>query len=141
MNSAVHDPHEQPASKAGDTGQLEFPDLNSVRIALDAGRIGVWSWDIKSNTVQWSGNLERHPRSARRQLRRHIRGFQKDIHPEDQPEVMAAIQESLRSGKPYHVHYRLAPRCRRGGALGRGDGLRGAARTASRCGCSASAAT
>ena len=37
-------------------------------------------------------------------------GFQNDIHPEDQPEVMAAIQESLREGKPYHVHYRLAPR-------------------------------
>ena len=36
--------------------------------------------------------------------------FQKDIHPEDQPEVMAAIQESLRTGKTYQAHYRLAPR-------------------------------
>ena len=34
--------------------------------------------------------------------------FQKDIHPEDRPEVSAAVQESVRSGKPYHVHYRLA---------------------------------
>src|SRR5262249_46651762 len=36
--------------------------------------------------------------------------FQKDIHPEDQPEVMSAVQESLRSGKPLHVFYRLSPR-------------------------------
>jgi len=105
MNSAVHDPHEQPASRAGDTGQLEFPDLDSVRIALDAGRIGVWLWDIKSNTVRWSGNVDGIPPSTGT-----FASFQKDIHPEDQPEVMAAIQESLRSGKPYHVHYRLAPR-------------------------------
>jgi len=84
---------------------LEFPDLDSVRIALDAGRIGVWLWDIKSNTVRWSGNVDGIPPSTGT-----FASFQKDIHPEDQPEVMAAIQESLRSGKRYHVHYRLAPR-------------------------------
>jgi len=106
MNKAVHEPHEQTSpSEAGDTGQLEFPDLDSVRIALDAGRIGVWSWDLKSNTVQWSGNEDGIPPSTGT-----FASFQNDIHPEDQPEVMAAIQESLRSGKPYHVHYRLAPR-------------------------------
>jgi len=105
MNKAVHEPHEQTSpSEAGDTGQLEFPDLDSVRIALDAGRIGVWSWDLKSNTVQWSGNEDGIPPSTGT-----FASFQNDIHPEDQPEVMAAIQESLRSGKPYHVHYRLAP--------------------------------
>ena len=49
-------------------------------------------------------------RTAFRRSTGTFASFQKDIHPEDQPEVMAAIQESLRSGKPYHVHYRLAPR-------------------------------
>ena len=69
------------------------------------GEIGVWSWDIKSNIVQWSGNLEIGlPASGT------FASFQQGVHPEDQPEVIAAIQESLRSGKPYHVHYRLAPR-------------------------------
>jgi PAS domain S-box-containing protein len=35
--------------------------------------------------------------------------FQKVIHPEDQPEVIASIHKSLRNRKPYHVVYRLAP--------------------------------
>lgn len=106
MNDAVHDPHAQSApAVAGETGQPNFHDLDSVRIALDAGRIGVWSWDIKSNTVQWSGNVGGIPPSTGT-----FAAFQQGIHPEDQPEVMAAIQESLRDGKPYHVHYRLAPR-------------------------------
>jgi PAS domain S-box-containing protein len=104
MSSAVRDQHEQVASKAGDAGPLGFPDLDSIRIALDAGEIGVWSWDLTSNTMQWSGNFDSGLSSGT------FAGFQNDIHPEDLPEVTAAIQESLREGKPYHVHYRLAPR-------------------------------
>ena len=106
MKTAVRDQHEQISpSEARDAEQSAFPDLDSVRIALDAGRIGVWSWDIKSNLVQWSGDLDigLPPSST-------FVSFQQGVHPEDQPEVIAAIHESLRSGKPYHVHYRLAPR-------------------------------
>ena len=105
MSSAVHDQHEQTPSGARDAGQLEFPDLDSVRVALDAGQIGIWSWDIASNAMQCWGNLDCGlPQAAT------FADFQNGIHPEDQREVMAAIQESLRDGKPYHVHYRLAPR-------------------------------
>ena len=60
--------------------------------------------DLESSTVQWSGKFESGMSSGT------FAGFQNDIHPEDQAEVMAAIQESLQEGKPYHVHYRLAPR-------------------------------
>ena len=87
-----------------------FPDANSASIALEAGQIGVWSWDVKSNVVQWSANLERIHGLSAGGFQGTFSSFQKDIHPEDLPEVMAAIQESLRSGKPYHAHYRLAPR-------------------------------
>src|ERR1043165_5822879 len=104
MSSAVHDQHEQ-IPNAPVHGSLEFPDHDSVRIALDAGQIGVWSWDIASNAMQWSGKLDGGlPPVAT------FTDFQDSIHPEDRPEVMAAIQESLRDGKPYHVHSRLAPR-------------------------------
>src|ERR1044072_4077244 len=88
MSSAVRDQHEQVASKAGDAGPLGFPDLDSIRIAIDAGEIGVWSWDLTSNTMQWSGNFDSGLSSGT------FAGFQNDIHPEDLPEVTAAIQES-----------------------------------------------
>src|ERR1044072_7292863 len=106
MSSAVRDQHEQVASKAGDAGPLGFPDLDSIRIALDAGEIGVGAWDLTSNRMHWSGKCDSGlSRGA-------FAGFQNDIHPEDLPEVTAAIQESLREGKPYHVPYRLSPRAR-----------------------------
>ena len=114
MDDAVPRQHEQATDasgprSAGPTEIPPFPDLDSVRVALEAGAVGVWSWDVKSNMVQWSPNLEHIHGLPRGSFQGTFASFQKDIHPEDQPEVMAAIQESLRSGKPYHVHYRLAP--------------------------------
>ena len=29
-----------------------------LRLALDAGRMGTWDWDIRTNEVVWSDNLE-----------------------------------------------------------------------------------
>jgi len=95
---------------AGAAGEVSFPDLPSVRAALDAGKIGVWSWDVGTDTIRWSGNLEEILDLPPGSFDGTFSSFQKDIHPEDQAEVHAAIQESLRGGKSYHVQYRLAPR-------------------------------
>ena len=113
MDGAVPNPHEQnsaSATKGAGASDAVFPDLGLVRVALDAGRVGIWSWDIKSNVVQWSANLESIHGAPAGSFEGTFAGVQNDIHPEDQPEVMAAIQESLRTGKTYQAHYRLAPR-------------------------------
>src|SRR5436305_119541 len=72
-----------------------FPDLNAIGVALDAGKVGVWSWDIKSNAVKWSGNMEQIHALAPASFDGTFSAFQKDIHPEDLPEVRAAVQESV----------------------------------------------
>jgi two-component sensor histidine kinase len=95
---------------ADGNGQSPFPDLPSVRAALEAGQIGIWSWDTISDTVRWSGNLEGIHDVPPGSFDGTFASFQQDIHPEDLPEVLSAIQDSLRSAKPYHVQYRLAPR-------------------------------
>jgi PAS domain S-box-containing protein len=115
MSSAVPRPHEQNGNGSGpDTVHAAaappFPDHDSMRIALEAGEVGVWSWDIKSNAVKWSANLEQIHRLSPGGFNGSFSIFQNDIHPEDQAEVAAAIQESVRTGKPYHTQYRLSPR-------------------------------
>ena len=115
-NEAVPKSHEQDeiglssSGIAEAAGALSFPDLPSVRAALEAGKIGIWSWDIGSDTIRWSGNLEEIHDLPAGSFDGTFSSFQKNIHPEDRAEVDAAIQESLRSGKAYHVQYRLAPR-------------------------------
>ena len=113
MDGAVPNQREQdnaPGNKGAGASDAMFPDLDLVRVALDAGQVGIWSWDVKSNAVQWSANLEAIHGAPPGRFQGNFASFQQDIHPEDQPEVMAAIQESLRTGKTYQAHYRLAPR-------------------------------
>jgi PAS domain S-box-containing protein len=113
MNEAVQNRHEQqePSENIGHTPLhvSAFPDLDSVRLALDAGEIGVWSWEIKAKTVRWSSNLQNMHDLPADELDNSLTLFRNSIHPEDQPEVMSAIQDSVRTGKRYHSHYRLAP--------------------------------
>lgn len=116
QNEAVPGSHEQDAAEtsrsgtAGAAGDVSFPDLPSVREGLEAGKIGIWSWDVGSDIIQWSGNLEAIHDMPEGSFDGTFASLQKAIHPDDQAEVQSAIQESLRSGKTYHVQYRLAPR-------------------------------
>src|SRR5437764_5482548 len=113
MRDAVPDPHEA-RKGSGSSDQTSAParsgpDVEDVGIALEAGKVGIWSWDIKSNAVKWSGNMENIHGVPTGSFDGTFSAFQGAIHPEDQPEIMAAVQESMRSGKSFHVHYRLAP--------------------------------
>lgn len=115
MHDAMPDQHERPSGsvaseQAKPPRARPVPDQEAVAVALDAGRVGVWSWDIKSNAVAWSANMEEIHGRTPGSFDGTFAAFQKDIHPEDQPEVLAAVQESVRSGKPYLVQYRLARR-------------------------------
>jgi two-component sensor histidine kinase/PAS domain-containing protein len=114
MNEAVPVPHElieggSPAAAHHDADRALL-DMESVHIALEAGQVGVWSWDIKTDAVKGSGNFKQIHDREPGSFDGTFSAFQKDIHPEDLPEVLAAMQESLRTGKPYHVYYRLPPR-------------------------------
>ncbi len=85
-----------------------FPNLESIRIALESGRIGVWSWDLRSNRVTWSSNLEEICGLPRGSFDGTFAFGEKLVHPEDSARVMAVIQETLRTHTPYSVQFRLA---------------------------------
>jgi PAS domain S-box-containing protein len=112
MDDAVLKPHAQTAggasAKAG-TRTPTSPDVESMGLALQAGGVGAWSWDIKTDAVTWMGHLAEIHGIKTADWSGMFSTFQQVIHSEDQSEVIGAIQESLRSRKPYHVVYRLAP--------------------------------
>jgi len=116
MDEAVHNKHERsgseprPSAAASADGARPGPDLETIAVALDSGQIGVWSWDIKSNSVKWSANMEQIHGLPAGTFDGTFASFQNEVHPEDQPEVIATVQESVRTGKPYHLHYRVVPR-------------------------------
>src|SRR5215475_5881440 len=85
-----------------------FPDL--IAIALDAGKIGVWSWEIGTHKITWSTNVEEILGFPQGTIDGTTSVFESDVHPDDRAVVLAAMQETLQSLKPRRVMYRLRPR-------------------------------
>jgi PAS domain S-box-containing protein len=87
-----------------------FPDEDTVYRALQGAGIGIWSWDIASNKVTWSSNLESIHRLPPGSFDGTFAFVQNDVHPDDRPHVMATIQEALRARGSRRMLYRLPPR-------------------------------
>ena len=87
-----------------------FPDPGLICIALEAGQIGIWSWDIRSNQTTWSSNIEDICALTPGSLDGGKMVLEDDVHPEDRPAVIAAMQEALQTRTPRRVQYRLSPK-------------------------------
>jgi PAS domain S-box-containing protein len=87
-----------------------FPDAKLVDAALESAKIGVWLWDIASNRVTWSRNLETIHRLPHGTFDGTLAFVQNDVHPDDQAQARAAIEDTLRTGTPRRMLYRLPPR-------------------------------
>jgi PAS domain S-box-containing protein len=87
-----------------------FPDAELICNVLEAGRIGIWSWDIAAKRATWSSNIEAVCGLAKGSLDGSKMMFGDDVHPDDRPSVVAAMQETLRTRTPRRVQYRLLPK-------------------------------
>jgi len=79
-------------------------------MALDAGRMGIWEWDIASGELTWSENLQ------------VLHGFEPGtfdgryetllglIHKEDRGAFEAAVARALAERAPLQVEFRIVPR-------------------------------
>ena len=86
-----------------------FPIPELIAVALEAGKIGIWSWDVGSNRVNWSSNLEDIHHLSSGSFDGTFSFFENDIHPDDRPSVLASIQETLRTQGTHRALYRLPP--------------------------------
>ncbi|HET7697048.1 MAG TPA: ATP-binding protein [Vicinamibacterales bacterium] len=78
-----------------------------LRFALDAAEMGTWDWDLSTNAVVWSDNLERIHGLPPGTFDGTFASYEKEIHPDDRGRVLASIQHALNDGAPHEVEYRL----------------------------------
>jgi len=112
MDAHVPDPHKN--GRRADTARTAqrapaLPDLETFRVELDAGRIGMWSWDLRSHRLIWSTKLDDvHGRAG------HGRDGALSISPQDIPHdgtgALAAIHQALQTHEPHRLEYRLSGR-------------------------------
>ena len=78
-----------------------------LRFALDAASMGTWDWDLITNTVRWSDNLARIHGLPPGAFDGTFASYEREIHPEDRPRVLASVQRALSDGVPHDVEYRI----------------------------------
>jgi PAS domain S-box-containing protein len=78
-----------------------------LRLALEAGRMGSWEWNLLSGKVQGSASFARlHGRDLGPFLST-IEGYGEEIHPEDRERLLRAFSEAAESRGELHLEYRV----------------------------------
>jgi PAS domain S-box-containing protein len=108
-------PQAQDKGEAADTPVCEQAspspsDLESFRSALDAGRVGLWSWDLRSHQMAWSTNLEDFHGPPEGPLEGTLSIAPQDLEAQDATGVLAAICKTLQTHDPCRLEYRLPGR-------------------------------
>ena len=74
---------------------------------LDAAQMGTWEWDIASDTVQWSENLERIHGLPAGTFTGAFSSYEREVHPEDRSRVLASLHRAVEEGTIHDVEYRI----------------------------------
>ena len=77
-----------------------------LRLALEAGRMGVWDWNIVTGDLKWSDSLEPLYGLAPGTFGGTAEDFQQLIHPDDRPMVNAAIRRAIAERSGFDLEFR-----------------------------------
>jgi two-component sensor histidine kinase len=120
MDAIVPEPQEKAGTAAPRAAEqsLVSLDLEALRAALDAGRIGLWSWDLRTHRLTWSTHVHDFHGRAEHGADGVLTLDPNDFSPLNgtgaQPTgLRAAIQQSLQTHGPSRVEYRLPGRSER----------------------------
>jgi two-component system CheB/CheR fusion protein len=69
-----------------------------LRLALEAGRMGVWDWTVPTGALRWSESLEAIHGLPPGSFAGRLEGFYSLVHPDDRAHVGDAIARALRAG-------------------------------------------
>ncbi|MBI2032182.1 MAG: PAS domain-containing protein [Candidatus Levybacteria bacterium] len=77
-----------------------------LRIATEAGQIGIWDWDIVNNRITWSDRLFEIYGISKEDFSGTVEEYLKTIHPQDVKYVNSLIKKCLEGKAEYKVEYR-----------------------------------
>ncbi len=74
-------------------------------LATQAGKVGVWAWDVDGNRVSWSESLQNilgiHPQELG-----DFEGFESLVHGDDRADVQRSILHALENDAPLEIEFR-----------------------------------
>lgn len=80
---------------------------NRLSLALDAGHMGIWDWDVRSNELNWSPNLEPIHGMRPGEFDGTFEGFMRAVYEPDRSSVMEAVSRALEACDDFYVEFRV----------------------------------
>ena len=77
------------------------------RIAAESSSDLIWDWDILGGSLQWFGNVDERLGYNPGEFPRKIEAWERIIHLDERDHVLIALEEHLKTGKPYMEEYRV----------------------------------
>jgi len=77
-----------------------------LELALEAAKLGTWTWDMASGVTAWDERLEAMNGMAPGTFGGTFEDWQASIHPDDRAECVARVQRALASPGPYVLLHR-----------------------------------
>ena len=89
--------------------QLLIASEMRLRLALDAGEMAAWQWDIGAARSVWLYGMDAlHGLTPAQSAAAHtLRGYLNCVHPDDRALVCRAMKQALRNGGDLQVEYRI----------------------------------
>ena len=78
-----------------------------LRFALDAATMGTWDWDLRTDRVEWSEQVDRIHGLAPGTFGGDRRTLERLIHPADRERVFESVRRAIRDGSIHDVEYRV----------------------------------
>ncbi|MFV9503728.1 MAG: PAS domain S-box protein [Oscillochloridaceae bacterium umkhey_bin13] len=82
-------------------------DEERLRLALDAGGMGTWDWDLRSNVIIWEGHHARIVGLEEGVFDGRYSTFAKMVHPDDLSRLEAGIRRAREQLVPFAEEYRV----------------------------------
>ncbi|MDY6943875.1 MAG: PAS domain S-box protein [Pseudomonadota bacterium] len=77
-----------------------------LNLALEAGHIGTWEWDVAMNQLTWSRGIAA-VMAFESPLPNSPESFLEKLHPDDREPMSASVYHSLKTGCAFHMEYRV----------------------------------
>jgi PAS domain S-box-containing protein len=78
-----------------------------LRLALAAGRMATWDWDVRADTVRWSNDHETLWREHCDTFEATVQAVMRHVHPEDRRLLRTALERALKNGASCETEFRV----------------------------------
>ena len=83
-------------------------DRRRLELALEAGELGFWDWNIATGEVQFGGQWAHMLGYELNEIEPHVQAWERLVHPEDMPAIQTALHRHMTGEAPvYETEHRL----------------------------------